>query len=118
MALFLISFFVIKIILKSRNIYFSTIRMLGANSKVAKQLLDIELFINSSIAYITMMVLIYLVKINVINFEYVSKLTNYLELREYVLMYVILVVMSQLISRRFSKKLFKNTAINTYNEEV
>ena len=92
--------------------------MLGATYKNVKRILDIELFINSSIAYITMMVLIYLVKINVINFEYVSKLTNYLELREYVLMYVILVVMSQLISRRFSKKLFKNTAINTYNEEV
>ena len=117
-VLFFISYFIIRIILKSRNIYYTTLRMLGATYRNVKRILDIELFINSSIAYITMMVLIYLVKINVINFEYVSKLTNYLELREYVLMYLILVVMSQLISRRFSKKLFKNTAINTYNEEV
>ena len=117
-VLFFISYFIIRIILKSRNIYYTTLRMLGATYKNVKRILDIELFINSSIAYITMMVLIYLVKINVINFEYVSKLTNYIELREYILMYVILVVMSQLISRRFSKKLFKNTAINTYNEEV
>ncbi|MBO5096677.1 MAG: ATP-binding cassette domain-containing protein, partial [Bacilli bacterium] len=117
-VLFFISYFIIRIILKSRNIYYTTLRMLGATYRNVKKILDIELFINSSIAYITMMVLIYLVKINVINFEYVSKLINYLELREYVLMYAILVIMSQLISRRFSKKLFKNTAINTYNEEV
>ena len=117
-VLFFISYFIIRIILKSRNIYYTTLRMLGATYKNVKRILDIELFINSSIAYITTMILIYLVKINVINFEYVSKLTNYLESREYILMYLILVVMSQLISRRFAKKLFKNTAINTYNEEV
>ena len=108
----------IRIILKSRNIYYTTLRMLGATYKSVKRILDIELFINSSLAYILMIALIYLVKINVITFEYVAKLINYLSIREYVLMYVILVVMSRLISRRFSKKLFKNTAINTYNEEV
>lgn len=117
-VLFFISYFIIRIILKSRNIYYTTLRMLGATYKSVKRILDIELFINSSLAYISMITIIYLVKINVITFEYVSKLTNYLSIREYVLMYVILVVMARLISRRFSKKLFKNTAINTYNEEV
>lgn len=117
-VLFFISYFIIRIILKSRNIYYTTLRMLGATYKSVKRILDIELFINSSLAYIGMLTLIYLVKINIINFEYVAKLTNYLSVKEYVLMYVILIVMSQLISRRFSKKLFKNTAINTYNEEV
>lgn len=117
-VLFFISYFIIRIILKSRNIYYTTLRMLGATYKSVKRILDIELFINSSLAYIGMLGIIYLVKINVINFEYVAKLTNYLSIREYVLMYVILVVMARLISRRFSKKLFKNTAINTYNEEV
>ena len=117
-VLFFISYFIIRIILKSRNIYYTTLRMLGATYKSVKRILDIELFINSSLAYIGMLGIIYLVKINVINFEYVAKLINYLSIREYLLMYVILVVMARLISRRFSKKLFKNTAINTYNEEV
>lgn len=117
-VLFFISYFIIRIILKSRNIYYTTLRMLGATYKSVKRILDIELFINSSLAYIGMLGIIYLVKINVINFEYVAKLINYLSIREYILMYVILIVMARLISRRFSKKLFKNTAINTYNEEV
>jgi hypothetical protein len=50
-ALFFISYFVIKIILKSRNTYFATIRMLGATKKISKQLLDIELFIIYPKAY-------------------------------------------------------------------
>ena len=117
-VLFFISYFIIRIILKSRNIYYTTLRMLGATFKSVKRILDIELFINSSLAYISMLFLIYLVKTNIINLEYIAELTDYIEIREYLLMYVILVVMARLISRRFSKKIFKNTAINTYNEEV
>ena len=50
-TLFFISYFIIKIILKSRNVYFSTIRMLGANQKVAKHLLIIELLTVANVAY-------------------------------------------------------------------
>lgn len=117
-VLFFISYFIIKIILKSRNIYYTTLRMLGATYKSVKRILDIELFTNFSLSYLTILIFIFLVNKNIIGFEYVAKLTGYLETKEYVLMYVILAVMSLLISRRFSRKLFKNTAINTYNEEV
>ena len=47
-----------------------------------------------------------------------KKLINFLSIREYIVMYIILVVMSTLISRRFSKRIFKKSAIKTYNEEV
>lgn len=117
-VLFFISYFIIRIILKSRNIYYTTLRMLGATYKSVKRILDIELFVNSSLAYVAMVILINLAKMNIINLEYVSRLTSYVSIKEYVLMYVILVVMSRLISRRFAKKLFKNTTISNYNEEV
>ena len=64
------------------------------------------------------MVLIALTKYGVINVEFISNLVEFLSFREYALMYVILIVMSRLISRRFSKKIFKKSAIKTYNEEV
>ena len=117
-VLFFISYLIVKIILKSRNVYYTTLRMLGATYKSVRKILDIELFINSSLAYLSILTLIYLVKINIIKFEYVSKLSEYLNLREYILMYIILASMSILISRRFSKKLFKKSTISTYNEEV
>lgn len=117
-VLFFISYLIIKIILKSRNIYYATLRMLGATYKNVKRILDIELFINSTLSYIVLLFFIYAIKINIINLEYISKITEFLGAKEYILMYVILIVISGLISRKFAKKLFKNTTINTYNEEV
>ena len=117
-VLFFISYLIIKIILKSRNIYYTTLRMLGATYKNVRRILDIELFVNATTSYGVLMLFIYGVKLNLINLEHIANLTNYVGIREYILMYVILIVISRLISAKFARKLFKNTAINTYNEEV
>lgn len=117
-VLFFISYLIIKIILKSRNIYYTTLRMLGATYKNVRRILDIELFTNSTISYAILLLFIYAVKSNIINLPGIAKLTGFLEMKEYILMYVIIVVISRLISIKFARKLFKNTAINTYNEEV
>ena len=117
-VLFFISYLIIRIILKSRNIYYTTLRMLGATYKNVKRILDIELFTNASISYSVLMLFIYFVRSNVIKLEYIYKLTNYIGIKEYVFMYIVLIVISRLISSKFARKLFKNTAINTYNEEV
>ena len=117
-ALFFISYFVIKIILKSRSIYFTTIRILGANKCIAKQILDIELFLNSTLAYILCLVELYLVKINVLNISTLKVLLPFITFKEIIIMYVILIVMSQLISNRFSRKIFKKSVMKTMAEEV
>jgi len=117
-VLFFISYFVIKLILKSRNVYFSTIRMLGSSSKTAKNLLDIELGTIATITYIILLSLILLVKVNLIQFEYLQDLLTYLTLKEYILIYLILIIMSYLTSTRYARKLFKNSAISTLREEV
>lgn len=118
LALFFISYFIIRIILKSRNVYFTTLRMLGATNKNVKRILDIELFINSSIAYFSFIIFILLNKFEILNIEFIKTLLKFLSLREYILMYIILIIMSWLISRRFSKRIFKKSAIKTYNEEI
>jgi hypothetical protein len=92
--------------------------MLGATYKNVRRILDIELFINSTISYVILLLFIYTVKLNIINLEYIAKLSEFLRIKDYVLMYVILTAISRLISIKFAKKLFKNTTINTYNEEV
>lgn len=117
-VLFFISYLIIKIILKSRNIYYTTLRMLGATYKNVRRILDIELFINSTISYVILLLFIYTAKSNIISLEYIARLSEFLTLKEYVLMYIILIVISRLISIKFARKLFKNTTINTYNEEV
>ena len=117
-VLFFISYFIIRIILASRKTYYTTLRILGATYNNVRRILDIELFINSSIAFIGALIVIILSKINVLNFEYIAKLTNFVSIKEYILLYIVIIIMSRLISRRFSKKIFKKTAMNTYKEEV
>ena len=117
-VLFFISYIIIKIILKSRNVYYTTLRMLGATYKNVRRILDIELFINSTISYIGLMLFIYCTKANIINLEYIAKLSEYLTFKEYAIMYFVIIVISRLISIKFARKIFKNSAINTYNEEV
>ena len=117
-VLFFISYLVIRIILKSRNIYYSTLRMLGATYKNVKRILDIELFVNSTISYGIVMFFIYLAKSNIIKSEYLTGLSELLTIREFIIMYVVLTIMARLISIRFARKLFKNSAMNTYREDV
>ena len=117
-TLFFISYFVIKLILKSRNVYYSTLRILGASYQHIKRILDIELFLDATLAYIIYLILTVLVKYKVIYVKAISNILEYLTVRDYVLMYIILVFMSYLISSRYAIKIFKKSAMKTYREEV
>ena len=117
-VLFFISYFVIRIILKSRNVYFSTLRMLGASRKVSKNLLNIELLTVSNLAYFSFILVMYLSHLKILNIKFINNIIPYLNIVDYVLLYLILTIMSYLISQKFAKKLFKNTAISTIKEEA
>lgn len=117
-ALFFIAYFVIKIILKSRSIYYTTVRILGGSRKITKQLLDIELFANATSAYAIWMILILLSKANIINVKTINDMLPFISLSECIIIYVILILMSQLISNRFARKIFKQTVMKTYREEA
>lgn len=117
-VMFFISYFIIKIILKSRNIYFTTIRILGASKKVSKQLLDIELLTVSNLAYIIVIGFLLLVHYNIVNLSYIKDLMTYISIRDYILIYIILILMTELISSKFAKSIFKKSAMKTFNEEV
>ena len=117
-VLFFVCYFVTKLILKSRNVYFSTIRMLGASLSTCKNLLVIELLTISNISYFGTLLLVYLNYKNVVNLGFLDVIIKYLKLRDYILLYLILIIMSYVVSLKFAKKLFKNSAITTLNEEV
>ena len=117
-ALFFISYFIIKIILKSRNIYFSIIRMLGCSKKDVKMLLNLELNTVLNISYILILILILLVSNNVINIPYIKNLIEYLKIIDYLVLYIILFIISIVISLKYGKSLFKKSAIKTFHEEV
>lgn len=117
-VLFFISYFIIKLILKSRNIYFSTIRMLGATRKNCSSLLKVELFAVFNIAYLLCLAAVILVKKEIIQVQYLQHLVSFLSATDLVLLYVVLCALSILLAARYARGLFRKTAMNAYKEEV
>lgn len=117
-TLFFISYFVVKLILKSRNVYYSTLRILGGNYRQIKKITDVELLIDATLGYAFYIGISLLVRYNIINIKMISNVISYLKIRDYMLMYLILIMISYLISTRFSSKLFKKSAMKSYREEV
>ena len=117
-VLFFVSYFVIKLIMKSRNKYFTTIRILGGSYIEVKRLLQIELLNVTNIVYLVFLVVSLLIKNDIIVSESIKNMLFYINLKEYVIVYLILSLMSYLTSSRYSRKIFKRSVITTYNEEV
>ena len=116
--LFVISYFVTKVILKSRNIYFSTIRMLGSTKKVCKKLLSIELVVISNLAYLAFLLSIYLYNRGIYSFKPIKIISTYISIKELIIVYVIISLMSYIISLKFARNIFKKSAITTMREEI
>lgn len=118
LVLFFITYFIVKLILKSRNTYFSTIRMLGATKGNCSSLLKVELFAVFNIAFFFCMAILALVKTGVIHSDYLRNLAGFLSIGDLVLLYAVLCLMSILLAARYARQLFKKTAMNAYKEEV
>lgn len=117
-TLFFISYFVIQLILKSRNNYFSILRMLGATKKISKHLLIIELLVVSNLAFWLLMGTLVIHQLGYLQYEIFHTVISYLTLNDYIFLFLIMNVMAYLISLKFSKKLFKKTVMTTMKEEV
>lgn len=118
LVLFLICYFIIKLILKSRNSYFGIVRMLGATRKNCSSMLRWELFIVCNIAFAIGLGFTGLVKGNVITGETIETLVNILTPGSIVLLYAVMVGMSLLLANRYARKMFKESAMSAYREEV
>lgn len=116
-VLFFISYFVTRVILKSRKVYFSTIRMLGSTKKTCKHLLTIELLVISNISYLLFVGSLLLTKLNIIKLGVFKMIINYFELKEIIILYILINIMTFIISIKYSNKIFKNTVINTLKED-
>lgn len=116
LAVFLIAYFVIRLILKSRSVYFTILRMLGMARRNIRRIMDVEMLLVSNIAYGIFLVCVALVKEGYIKVQYIMDLIQYLSVVDYVVLYIIILLMAYLISGKFVRSLFKKTAMGTYRE--
>lgn len=118
LVLFFITYFIVKLILKSRNVYFSTIRMLGATKANCSSLLKIELFVIFNLAYFVSLAAVQFLKQDTLGIDMLPLMMSYLETGDMIALYVILCAMTILLAARYAKQLFAKTAMNAYKEEV
>lgn len=117
-GMFFISYFVIKLILRSRKSYFSILRILGMKARDIKSVISIELFTVMNVGYAFFMGLLMMNAKKVFNREFLTNITENLMPTDYVIVYVVLIFMTWLISKRFASSLFRKSAIGTFREEA
>jgi ABC-type lipoprotein export system ATPase subunit len=117
-VLFFIAYAVIRLIMRSRNQYYSTLRILGATKGNTDNILRIELILMMIIAYGVDMLFVVLVKKGYINNSSITKLLHFLTPVNYVALAVILLVMSLLIANRYSRSIFTRSAMKAFREGV
>ena len=118
-VLFFISYLIIKLIFKSRNVYFSTVRMLGGSSFACSGMILIEMLMIFHIAFAAVAGMIIKVKDGTINsFEFLNRNLLYIEHEDILILYIIILIMTVFLALRYSSQMFRKTAMNAYKEEV
>ena len=117
LAIFCIAYIVAGLILRSRSSYFSILRMLGLAKKNIRRILDVEVLLVANLAFGIFLVVVALVRKGAINIEYLKTLMQYMQLRDFVILYLLISVMALLISVWFSRRLFRKTAMGSFREE-
>ena len=119
-VLFFIDYSIIKLIMRSRNTYYSTIRMLGATRGDVRSLLFLDLFNVLNIAFALTVGAIYSVFRGYITVEstFVSDILTYLRTSDYAVIYAVLLVICFVISRKYAKALFTDSALSTLRQEA
>ena len=124
LVLFFIAYAVIRIIMRSRNSYYSTLRILGASKKNTYNILKVELVLMMAVAYsidVLFAVLVNKGKLQEITgaeMEEATKLLYYLTPLDYGILGALLLIMSLLIANRYSRHIFEKSAMMTIREGV
>ncbi len=122
LILFFIAYAVIRLIMRSRNSYYSTLRILGATKSNTDTILRTELILMMLIAYGVDIALVVLVKKGILQdliqmeLKEVEKLLYYLTPFDYGLLGAVLLFMSLLIANRYSRRIFTKSAMKAFRE--
>lgn len=117
-AMFFISYFVIKLVLRSRSSYFGILRMLGLPKRDCRRLLETELLTAAGIAYCIFLLMMVLFGSGIAGTSYIEGLASKLILRDYIVLFVLLLVTALLTAVRFTGSLFGKSAMRSYREGV
>lgn len=123
-ALFLIVYAVIRLIMRSRNSYYSTLRMLGASKSNTDNILRVELVFMMVIAYGIDVLFAFLINQGVLQrwthmeMKGITRLVYYLSPADYIALGIVMLLMSIVIAERYSSRIFTRSAMKAFREGV
>jgi predicted lysophospholipase L1 biosynthesis ABC-type transport system permease subunit len=113
-VLFFIAYTVIRLIMRSRNSYYSILRILGATQRNTRNILRIELITVMIIAVGLCSGFLVLVDKHIIDLPIVREYLTYVEPYHYGILFLVMLIMSLLIASRYSRKIFSQSAMRVY----
>ena len=122
--LLLIAYIVIRLIMRSRNSYYSTLRILGASKGNITSILRTELILMMLIAYGADLLFALLVSKGILQnltgykMEEVTQLLYFLTPFDYGVLGVVLLLMSLIITGTYSRQIFTKSAMKAFREGV
>jgi ABC-type lipoprotein export system ATPase subunit len=122
--LFIVAYAVIRQIMRSRNSYYSILRMLGADKKNIDNILRVELVFVMALAYGIDVLFATLVSNGVLQkitgqkMDGIAKMLYYLTPADYTILGAALILMSLLIANIYSRNIFAKSAMKAFREEV
>ncbi|MBQ6439863.1 MAG: ABC transporter ATP-binding protein/permease [Mogibacterium sp.] len=120
--LFFIAYAVIRLIMRSRNSYYSTLRILGATKRNTDNILRVELILMMLIAYGVDILIVFIIRSGIlqnllsVDMGEVTKILHYLTLTDYAALGAVLLLMSLLIANRYSRRIFTRSAMKAFRE--
>ncbi len=120
--LFFIAYAVIRLIMRSRNSYYSTLRILGATKGNTDTILRVELILMMLIAYGVDILFAVLVSKGILQrltgseLKGITQLLYYLTPLDYGILGAVLLLMSLLIANRYSRHIFTKSAMKAFRE--
>jgi hypothetical protein len=120
--LFFIAYAVIRLIMRSRNSYYSTLRILGATKSNTDNILRVELILMMIIAYGVDLLFVFVVKSGILqdllnsDLGQLTKILLYLTPLDYAALGAVLLLMSLFIANRYSRRIFTRSAMKAFRE--
>ena len=120
--LFFIAYGVIRLIMRSRNSYYSTLRILGATKGNTDTILRVELIVMMLIAYGVDILFVVLVRKGILQnlvhseLKGIVRMLYFLTPLDYAVLGAVLLLMSLLIANRYSRHIFTKSAMKSFRE--
>lgn len=117
-ALFFVCYFVIRLILNSRQSYYAIVRILGGSNKAIRNLILIELFTVGNLAFVTVCGSLIANRLGYLPLALFTTAVGYINVLDVVILYVIISLIIVWLALRISRTLFAKSAIQIYREGV